>query len=282
LRLLAGLGTIAGLDRRPAELLGHGFVHAELARRVAAAPHAGWYFALTQPDGTPIDVGPIRRRPTLACADPPTVGASGVQVWLQLTAAELAALRDRPPRGWAQIIESLAERVAHTPGGPPNGDPTDRIPSEPLRRWINIRDRRCVFPGCRIAPHRSDADHTREYAQGGPTIDANLGSVCGPDHTLRHEHGWTVEQPTPGRFVWTSPLGHEYERLPPPGPDQALPPMPEPTRPEDDWFHHWPNTGAESNGPDSCKTVIPPTPPRPATPEPPPRPTPRDPGEPPF
>jgi hypothetical protein len=32
---------------------------------------------------------------------------------------------------------------------------------------------------------------------------------------LRHEGGWTVTQPEPGRVVWTSPLGLSYERIPP-------------------------------------------------------------------
>src|SRR4029453_13141703 len=34
-------------------------------------------------------------------------------------------------------------------------------------------------------------------------------------HVLRHDGGWTVAQPEPGRLVWTSPLGLRYERLPP-------------------------------------------------------------------
>jgi hypothetical protein len=268
LRLLAGLGTIAGRDQRPADLLGFGLLHAELARQVAAPPHAAWYYALTAHDGTPIDIAPIRRRPSTAPAQHPTLGASGVEVWLHLTPDELTTLTHDPPPGWATIIATIAERTARSPGAP-NGDPNDRIPSDTLRRWINIRDRRCVFPGCRIPSHRTDADHTREYGKGGPTVDINMGSVCGPDHTLRHEHGWTLTQPNPGRFIWTSPLGHAYERTRPPGPEQTLTPMPEPTRPDDDWFHHWPNTGAEYNGEDTCLTIHRTPSPKPEPPPPP-------------
>ena len=59
-----------------------------------------------------------------------------------------------------------------------------------------------------------DFDHTIEHARGGPTVDFDLAPACGPDHMLRHEGGWTVAQPEPGRVVWTSPLGLRYERLP--------------------------------------------------------------------
>jgi len=207
---------------------------ADLARRVSAAPHAAWFYALVRPDGTPINVGPIRRRPTVSwhCGGTPTYDK--VEVWLLLTLDDFAALAAHPPPGWEQVITDLIHRVARTPDGAPNGDPDDRLPSTMLRRWLAVRDRRCVFPGCRIAPHRCDIDHTIEHHKGGPTIDTNLGPCCRPDHRLRHDYGWTVEQIRAGHFVWTSPSGHEYERLPPPGPEQALAPMPEPTTPGED------------------------------------------------
>ena len=92
LRLLVGLTTLAGVDRRPGQLVGFGFVHAELARRISAAPAARWCYALVHPDGTPVQVGLIRRRPTRPWADGPIPDYQQLEVWLQLT------LTDTPRR----------------------------------------------------------------------------------------------------------------------------------------------------------------------------------------
>ena len=54
----------------------------------------------------------------------------------------LRTLRDR-----YEVCEDLAQHLTHNATGPPNGDPHDRLPRAPLRRWLHIRDRRCVFPG---------------------------------------------------------------------------------------------------------------------------------------
>jgi hypothetical protein len=271
-RLMVGLGTIAAADRRPGELLGFGFVHAELARRISAANSASWHYALVEPDGTPIAIGPILRRPTQPWAEGSIPDYRHLEVWLQVTPDELARLTHDPPPGWRTILVNVARHIAEHPVGAPNASATARLPGAPLRRGIGIRDRRCVFPGCRVAPHRTDADHTIERARGGPTIDTNLGSACEPDHMLRHLYGWLVRQPEPGRFVWTSPLGHEYDRRPPPGPADALVPMPRPTRHCEDRSFVWVNGDIGYRGTETCKTII----------EPPPSPTPPPLGDPPF
>jgi hypothetical protein len=275
MRLLAGLATIAGLDRRPGQLLGFGFVHAELARRISATPTARWYYALVQPDGTPIQVGLIRRRPTRAWAEGHIPDYRNLEVWLQLTPDELARLVHDPPPGWQPVITSLARRIAsHARGAPTSGDPHTRLPGTALRRWLHLRDRRCIFPGCRIAPHRTDADHTIEHARGGLTTHTNIGSLCRPDHQLRHERGWRLHQPHPGHFTWTSPLGHHYQRNPPPGPGDTLTPMARPVRHCEDPSIVWVNGDLGYQGTETCKIIIPPPPP----PPPPPAPL----GEPPF
>ena len=236
LRLWVGLGTIAGRDRRPGELLGWSLLHAELARQVTAAPGASWWYVLTDESGQPSHVGPIRRRPTRPWWDGPATPGHNVEVWLQATATELADLVADPPPGWEAIIADIAHRVAHTPAGAPNGDPTDRFPSTGLRRFLAIRDRRCAFPGCRVPSHRTDVDHTIDYTKGGPTRDTNLTHLCRPDHDLKTTHGWHAEAIAPGRLRWTSPLGHVYHRLAPRGPHHAHPPLPNPPGPEHDWF----------------------------------------------
>lgn len=98
-----------------------------------------------------------------------------------------------------------------------------RVPRAALRRHTQIRDRSCIGVGCRHRPARCDQDHTVEYRHGGPTVAADLGPLCRHDHTLKGQAGWTLEQPTPGTFVWTSPLGGRYEVQPEP----VLPPLPD-------------------------------------------------------
>ncbi len=216
LRLLVRLATLTGPDRRPGDLLGSGPVHAELARAMAAAPGACWWYVLTGDDGSPLAIGPVRSRP-----HGPTPGGRsyrGLQVWLQVNRATLDALaRQEHPPGWDRVIAEITAK-ADTNTGPPNGDPTARLPGTELRRWIAVRDRTCVFPGCRVPAHRADADHSIEHARGGETTDTNLGPSCRHDHRMRHEGGWTLEQTSPGQFTWTSRLGHTYYRQPPPEP----------------------------------------------------------------
>ena len=223
LRLLVRLATLAGADRRPGDLIGSGPVHTELARAMAAAPGACWWFVLTGTDGAPLAIGKVRSRPD----GPGPNGRSypGLHVWLQVTQATLNALaRQEHPPGWDRVITEITAK-ADTNTGPPNGDPTARLPGTALRRWITIRDSTCAFPGCRVPAHRADADHSIEHAQGGETTDTNLGPSCRHDHRMRHEGGWTLEQTSPGRFTWTSRLRHTYHRTPPPD----LNDLPQPT-----------------------------------------------------
>ena len=50
---------------------------------------------------------------------------------------------------------------------------------------------------------------------------------------LKSKAGWTLRQPSPGTFLWTSPLGGRYEVQPEP----VLPPLPETCPGPDDPWH---------------------------------------------
>ncbi len=269
LRLWAGLATVMGADQRPAELLGWGPVHAELAGDLARSLRS-WWCVLTGPDE--------HRRPSCpsaAAPPPPSTGTAGAgvrcsgEVWLQidpdglrlLTAAATIGLVEP---GWAAILAEITTRLESTPTGPPNTDPAARLPGAALRRWIHIRDRRCAFPGCRAPAHRTDTDHSVEHARGGATTDAGLASACRHDHLLRHEGGWRIEHTIPGQLTWISPLGRRYRTRPPPG----LLDLPEPRPgaiddrdPEPDYEH--PPPGSD---PISCLQPEPPPPPSPRAP----------------
>ncbi|MEV0974529.1 HNH endonuclease [Microtetraspora glauca] len=111
-------------------------------------------------------------------------------------------------------------------GRTPLGDERRRFPTAGLRRRIEIRDRVCSHPGCRAPAARSEMDHTRQYAHGGPTTEHNLATACAHDHDLR-DNGWQVIQTSPGHVTWISRTGHRYPAEPPP----IIEPMPEPFAP---------------------------------------------------
>jgi hypothetical protein len=180
-----------------------------------------------------------------------------VQVWLSLTPAQLARLTHDPPPGWRAILADLNQRITCRRAGVPDGDPRRRLAGVLLRRWLGLRDRRCTFPGCRIPVHRCDVDHVVGYAQGGPTVAANLGPVCRRDHGLHTAGGWQVAQPRPGCFVWTSPTGHRYVRTPPAAAHNALDPMPEPTHPDQDIITAHTYIGIHQDH-NTCKDITPP------------------------
>jgi hypothetical protein len=90
-----------------------------------------------------------------------------------------------------------------------------RSPGTPLRRRTQIRDRTCIHPGCRAPAAGTDGDHTNDWAQGGATIEGNIGSLCRHDHRLKHQGGWAITQPEPGQFLVISRLGVHYHVRPP-------------------------------------------------------------------
>jgi HNH endonuclease len=90
-----------------------------------------------------------------------------------------------------------------------------RRPTAQDAAHVQARDRTCRAPGCRIPARHADLDHTRDWAKGGSSTVDNLGVLCRHDHRLKHDGGWTLHQPHPGHFHWTSPLGHTYTVIPP-------------------------------------------------------------------
>ena len=52
--------------------------------------------------------------------------------------------------------------------------------------------------------------HTHPWHKGGPTCPCNLGALCRTHHILKQLQGWTLTQPRPGTFHWTTPTGRTY------------------------------------------------------------------------
>ena len=90
-----------------------------------------------------------------------------------------------------------------------------KVPKD-LRRYLEIRDLTCRFPGCSIAAERSDIDHTLDWQYEGETDHANLACLCPGHHTLKGDTAWTVTQATDGTGVltWTTPTGRTYTTHP--------------------------------------------------------------------
>ncbi|MCK9893851.1 HNH endonuclease signature motif containing protein [Frankia sp. AgB32] len=105
-----------------------------------------------------------------------------------------------------------------------------RFPSPALRRYVQARNPRCIFPGCDRPSMACDLDHTSPHRNGGKTRGDNLGPQCRRHHRLKHSADrssrgdssggarprryWKLRQPRPGHFVWTSPEGRQYEVVP--------------------------------------------------------------------
>ena len=67
---------------------------------------------------------------------------------------------------------------------------------------------RCTHPGCRVRARRSQADHTLDYARGGPTDPANGNPRC-PRHNRLKNHGYTVHRDRQGHWHTYRPDGTE-------------------------------------------------------------------------
>lgn len=226
-----GLSTLAGLDDRPGEIPGLGPVGAHVARATVAAQQRGaaWRFAIVDPDGYLLLAGPLRRRPRTPAPGAPVRG--GV-VEVHVTVDELHRYAGDPPDEiWAGVVAEIADAWAGRDDLRRRlaANPRARFVRGPLADHVRIRDRNCCGPGCTRPARRSDLDHTREHARGGPTIAANVGPVCARHHPDK-DRGWSLAQPQPGLFLWVSPLGRLYvtrgEPVRPelPGPDPAPPP----------------------------------------------------------
>ena len=82
-------------------------------------------------------------------------------------------------------------------------------PSLAMRRYVQVRDRHCRFPGCQRPARRCDLDHLTPWP-AGPTDADNLACLCRHHHRIKTHTGWTVRR-LPGNILeWTSPTGRVY------------------------------------------------------------------------
>jgi hypothetical protein len=89
---------------------------------------------------------------------------------------------------------------------------TRYTPPADLVDHLIARDRTCRFPTCSQPARRTQIDHTIAAGTNGwSTSDHNCGPLCGGGCHNGKTHGrWRLEQPEPGRYIWTAPTGHRY------------------------------------------------------------------------
>lgn len=116
-------------------------------------------------------------------------------------------------------------------------------PSDPLRRFVEARDRTCRFPGCARRATHCDIDHSVAYDEHGHTNACNLHPLCRMHHNLKTTKLWRVDIHPDGTEVWTSPLGFVYRKPAATYPIHLLEPPDDVELPEpiDDFGEHNPD-----------------------------------------
>ncbi len=154
----------------------------------------------------------------------------GVTVGVTVPVMTLLGLEELPGTldGYGPIDPDTARRLAaHAPSfqriltHPITGTVLDidresyRVPAD-LKRWTQMRDQHCVFPGCGRPAKHCDLDHTTAWEHGGPTRAANLAHLCRNHHRIKHKTRWKVAKEPNGSTTWTSPTGTTRTTDPPP------------------------------------------------------------------
>ncbi len=90
-----------------------------------------------------------------------------------------------------------------------------RSPTVAQRREIARRDKGCRFPGCSFTDF-TEVHHIWEWADGGPTNQSNLVTLCGRHHHAVHELGWMVDGNPDETLTFVGPRGHAMKSSPSP------------------------------------------------------------------
>jgi len=86
-------------------------------------------------------------------------------------------------------------------------------PTVAMRRYVQVRDRHCRFPGCTRTARACDLDHVIPWP-AGPTAVDNLQALCRTHHRMKTHGGWHVERGPNNTMIWTSPRGKKYTSHP--------------------------------------------------------------------
>jgi len=78
-----------------------------------------------------------------------------------------------------------------------NGVPVDvgrsrRVVSGRMRRLLQLRDGGCRYPGCAVPAADTEGHHVVHWVDGGPTVLANLVSLCRFHHHRHHDGAFRI------------------------------------------------------------------------------------------
>ena len=229
--LTVPLATLLELADRPGEIPGLGPVDPDLARDLArasaASPKTTWCLTVTDDQGHAIGHGCARPEPRKhpgSRADQRETGPPGGHDPPGPGFAFTPADADGPPGGYGSwrfttgIRGQPALLIAIDPIAIDTCDhrfaAAGHDPGVKLRHLSQIRHAFCTGPMCRRPSIRADFEHNTPYDQGGRSCLCNGGPKCRHEHRLKQDPRWTVEQPTPGTFRWTTPSGRQYTTEP--------------------------------------------------------------------
>jgi len=214
-------GTAFGFGTAPGEADGWGLLDPDDTRRLLQAasrhPRTRWCFTQLAPDGTAAAHGCGRGPHPWT---PPRLDGPG-----STGPPGSPGTRDGPPSGegpdpgQAAALADLLRRlnVTFTPiakGSCDHRNAEDRYrPSRKLGHLARARTATCPAPGCGAQACHNDLDHTVAYP-AGRTCECNIGPPCRRHHRCKQAPGWTLEQPEPGLFRWTTPSGRVYTTRP--------------------------------------------------------------------
>ena len=116
---------------------------------------------------------------------------------------------------WSEpAFRTALHRLATDPVRPVDLSTDTYVVPKPLKRFLELRDRTCIFPGCPRKARDCDKDHLIPFPRGS-TCALNLADECEPHHVAKHQY-FTVERLPDGTFRWTSPAGITADRPPRP------------------------------------------------------------------
>ena len=223
--LTVPLATLLELAARPGEIPGLGpvdpWLARDLARTSAASPQTTWCLTVTDDQGHAIGHGCARPEPGKhKKREKPRPSGGHDPPGFTFTSADAGG----PPGGYGSWRFSTGIRgqpallIAIDPIAVDTCDhrfaAAGHDPGVKLRHLSQIRHALCTGPMCRRPSARADFEHNTPYDQGGRSCLCNTGPKCRHEHRLKQHPRWTVEQPTPATFRWTTPSGRQYTTEP--------------------------------------------------------------------
>ncbi|MGD7733725.1 DUF222 domain-containing protein [Propionibacteriaceae bacterium G57] len=118
--------------------------------------------------------------------------------------------------GWVKHLTGNTRISVRPVLNPDELAPTDayHVPAR-MREWITLRNPHEAFPYSKKPSRGLDLDHTIPWTPPRPgqeplTRPDNLAPLSRKVHRAKTHGGWRLSQPSPGTYLWKSPLGFGY------------------------------------------------------------------------